>query len=227
MDVQNSFWWIGSSALQRNHCVLLHLAGNTVCSWYNEFSDVWTWAVLCWPREKSVTFIINLNDKKRFQKNTCVIFFRHNYRLNIFLVMILMWLGSVRKVYHYWSIIHMYIFLEAIIGQSLDFLKCDTASLCLLHKQTPTSTGWNPVRGDFVTRYLAHLSKVLHMALAYVDQAFHGYFHTFSEWRGQGMVKTTKPGLDLLQSCSNLASNWVKDIAIWKCNCSVGISLHT
>ena len=35
------------------------------------------------------------------------------------------------------------------------------------------------------------------------------------------MVETTKPGLDILQSCSFLASHWVKDvefesvIAVW------------
>ena len=35
------------------------------------------------------------------------------------------------------------------------------------------------------------------------------------------MVKATKPGLDIIQSCSNLATHWVKDIkyesviAVW------------
>ena len=41
------------------------------------------------------------------------------------------------------------------------------------------------------------------------------------EWWKKRVVKATKHGLDILQSCSNLASHWVKDvvfesvIAVW------------
>ena len=95
--------------------------------------------------------------------------------------------------------------------------------LCSPQKRTPTITVSIPGGGEIVMRYLAPLNKVLYTAITYVDPASNGYIQTFFEWRSKWIVKTTKHGLDIIQSCSDLASHWFRDIelesviAVWAC----------